>query len=269
MFITCQVQDALSKHNWNGTMPRITRSKKAISKILVAAAAILIIVVATAAVYYGTLPATTSKSPAPTPSPTLTVTPTQTPTQTSTTLPSPTSNTTAIENFAAGKTANYITKQYNSTTGSLDLEIDVNYTLIDYSFDGSPAWLWNEISNTVVDNVTYEFVNSWSLNKTDLSALHLASLQIVNNTFSGSYETSSVTSVDTAIQQIDPATYTGIEDVTVPAGTFTNCIKAVTTEDSDVITTWIRADVPFWGIVKQQITTNNILTLSIELSALG
>ncbi|MCW4010014.1 MAG: hypothetical protein NWF05_05280 [Candidatus Bathyarchaeota archaeon] len=243
-----------------------TNHKKAISKIIIAIATVAIILVATTALYYGTLPSTTANSPAPTQTPTATPNPSA---QTFTPLPSASPNGNFIQNFAAGKTAEYNIKQYNSTTGSLDLELDVKYTLTEGTFDGDPAWVWDEVTNSTVDNVPYVTINEWKLNKTDLSALHLTVVQIVNDTFSGDFETSNVDNPETAIQRIYVSTYTGIETVTVPAGMFIDCDKAVSTMDTEVTSTWVSANVPFWGIVKQQVTEGNILLYSIELTAFG
>ena len=243
----------------------ITR-KKGVSKIVVVVTAILIVVVSSTVLYYGTLLQSSTESPAPTQI--ATATPTNSPAQTFTPPPSQPPNGYFIQNFAAGKTATYQIELYNSTTGSID-DFNVNYTLAEGTYEGDPAWVWVEITRSVVDNVSRMYISEWKLNKTDFSALHLYSVQFINDTFSGDFETASVTEAETAIQRVYFSTYTGVETVTVPAGIFVDCNKAVSTIDTEIATTWVNPVVPFWGVVKEQVVDGDILTYSIELTAFG
>ena len=61
----------------------------------------------------------------------------------------------------------------------------------------------------------------------------------------------------------------GYESVTVPAGTFINCLKTESTSSNEVTDVWFNSSVPIFGIVKSTSSENGSVVTTIVLQSYG
>jgi len=243
------------------------RNRAARSTLLVAAIVVIIVVAAAAGAYYLTLPKT---SPSASPSPTASASASPSETPTPATSPTSSPSTSAVANFKAGAYAIYNMTSYTNGVATV---ASFNITIGEDTYNGAACWVLTINSGNYSSNV----VISENIDKTNTSQIlgNMTTKMYANGAlFSESSLAHSTSFGATGMEEINPQTIVGYETVTVPAGTFTNCPKAtvsntLVTDEAQVGTVWVSQKVPAFGMVKNQVTTNGVLSSSFELVSYG
>jgi len=239
-------------------MREITKNKSAASAILVSAVIICIIIAGVIGAYYLIQPTNPSNSPTTEPS-------TETPSTTPSSSPqSPASQVIANFEHTGANLTNYVMNIYDGNGNAQEAYIEEMGTN-EGTYNGTACWLLRSVT-TFDTTARYDTL---AISKDSLQAIHL------NTTvYSGGTSTSNQTDIDPAqtkiianrlTQPVDQESIVGYETVTVNAGTFTNCAKAVITDSQVTANIWVNPDVPLWGIVKMEVYSNQKLIMSMQL----
>ncbi|MEM2405745.1 MAG: hypothetical protein QXR05_11480, partial [Candidatus Methanomethylicia archaeon] len=218
-----------------------------------------------------TSPSTTpiSSPTSPTPSPT-TITLPSTPT---TPISSPTSPTPSpiqpIVNFKVGAYAEYIMKGIEddelTVMGTYKLSVDS-----EENYKGNLCWL---LSMTITQREEEtKMITTWWITKTEYNFVHGRMQVYVGNNLvmQQEFDPGEMPSGVEEPEPIDVRYTTGYETITVPAGTFINCLRVeVSGEGGVVVKTWAHSSVPIWGVVKTEMYEDNVLTMTTELTSYG
>jgi len=218
-----------------------------------------------------TASATSSSSSTPSSTPSHTATPSASATATATpqTTPQPTStsggNNEGYLNFRDGAWANYTLKTYNET-GAVTLEAHLKESVDSGSYKGAACWLLTTAQDQTYEGYTSTIKTIYYLQKSNLQGLHVKIYY--NDILSSEYDLNETTTIDPGITgEIDPDTIISYQTITVAAGTFVDCAKAQVTSPSGGATVWAHKNVPVYGLVKMEIYTGALLTMSEELTA--
>ncbi|MCS7115172.1 MAG: hypothetical protein RMJ15_06480 [Nitrososphaerota archaeon] len=277
----------------------IAFSKQAVSKIIIALVVVVAVAAVAGAAYYLTLQQP-SPVPSPTPSPvstptpkptpvttptpiatpTPTPTPTQTPTPTAsppsptpTATPSPTPTATPsptlspIINLRVGAYAEYRMVEY--TEG---VEAKMKYSVdSEETYKGVNCWILSQTVITEQEGMTIKSVVTWWMAKSDLHMVHGRIRSYVNDNlvFEQEFDPGQASGDTEPPEPVDVNYFAGYETITVPAGTFTNCMKMEVTEEGRIARTWVHPNVPVWGIVKMESYEGNQPLMTMELIAYG
>ena len=238
-------------------------NSKAISKTIVV---IAVIVIAIAVAVVALLPIS-----GPTPTPTTTTLITSTPTTPKSPTPTPTTTTTPliqpIANFKIGAYAEYIMRVSEDSTsmeGKYRLSVDG-----EENYKGNLCWL---LSITIIQE-DMKMVTTWWITKTEYEAVHGRMQMYMNDRLVMQQEFDPEKKPPEAGEEPEPIDVnyaTGYETITVPAGTFINCIRVEVMEtEGSVVKTWVHSSVPIWGLVKTEAYDKGELVMTMELVSYG
>ncbi|MEM3551011.1 MAG: hypothetical protein QW222_04815 [Candidatus Bathyarchaeia archaeon] len=215
-------------------------------------------------------PATPTPTPKPTPTPTPTPTPvTPTPTPTPIT-PSPTPSLNPIINLRVGAYAEYLVKTY--------IDEDMVEMKNKYSVDGEEiynvvnCWVLSFTTTIEEEGMTMKTIVTWWMAKSDLKVVHGRIRTYFNDSLMYEREFDPEQAPEEAGEPPKPidVKYTvGYETVTVPAGTFLNCMKVEVTAQDHVVKSWAHNNVPIFGLVKSEIYENGRQVMTMDLTSYG
>lgn len=256
------------------------KSRLAITKIAIVIIGIIVIIaIAGAAFYYLMLPYP-SPTPSPTPkptttppsTPTATPTPTSSPTPTYTPTPPPSPSVKPIINLRVGAYAEYIQMVY---TDEGTMEMQIKYSVDgEETYNGVNCWVLSLTSTMEQQSMKMKTMLTWWMAKSDSHAVHGRIQTYLNDNLMYEQEFDPKNAPQQAGEPpkpIDVSHTVGYETITVPAGTFANCIKSrieVTTKGV-VSYSWVHPNVPIWGIVKSEIYEDSEKTMTMELISYG
>ena len=234
-------------------------NSKAISKTIVV---IAVIVIAIAVAVVALLPIS---GPTPTPTPTPT---TSTPTTPESPTPTPTTPLIQpIANFKIGAYAEYIMRVSEDSTsmeGKYRLSVDG-----EENYKGNLCWL---LSITIIQE-DMKMVTTWWITKTEYEVVHGRMQMYMNDRLVMQQEFDPGEKPPEAREEpkpIDVNYATGYETITVPAGTFINCIRVEVMEaEGGIVKTWAHSSVPIWGLVKTEVYDKGELVMTMELVSYG
>ncbi|MEM0456674.1 MAG: hypothetical protein QXI01_02990 [Nitrososphaerota archaeon] len=206
-------------------------------------------------------------------SPTMTtVTTTQTQTRTETTTTVTTPSISPIVNLRTGSYAKYLQKAYTEE-GVLEAEAYITFRVEgEGTYNNVNCLLLSTTVETQKDNVMMKSIITWWLSKQDLKMVH-GKMQIYYNNmlvYESEFSPLEVTEeTGKPPEPIDVNYFVGYETITVPAGTFINCIKVEFFKEEYLMKTWAHQNVPIFGIVKSETYKAGKLMMLMELISYG
>ncbi len=250
--------------------------------VFILIAVVLSAVVIAGVAYYATMPVTTpTTSPttttttptSPTTTPTITTQTTTTETQTTQTQTETTTVTTTgispIVNLRVGSYVKYLQRAY--------MDEDIFESYITFHVKGEERYnnvnclLLSMVMEAQRNGVRMKEVITWWLSKMELKMMH-AKIQFYHNDeliYESEPSPYEVREEESPPEPIDVNYFVGYESVTVPAGTFINCIKVEVSEKESLMKTWAHPNVPIYGLVKFELYKAGSLKSVMELISYG
>jgi hypothetical protein len=153
------------------------------------------------------------------------------------------------------------------------IEMRVKYSVDgEETYSGLNCWVLSYTMTMEEQGMTTKTVVTWWMAKSDLHAVHGRIRTYVNDNLIYEGEFDPEQAPEKAGEPPEPVdvNYTvGYETVTVPAGTFVNCIKVEVTEEGYLVRTWAHPNVPVYGMVKSEMYEKSELTMTMELITYG
>ena len=138
---------------------------------------------------------------------------------------------------------------------------------------GRNCWTMNSATDIDMDGTITTSTSTTYFEKGTMNALRI---ETTSQGYTYGYDINDTGTTDPGTGgQIDPSTIISYETITVPAGTFQNCMKAQITVNNEytgatiVSLDWAHQDVPIWGIVKSETRADGVLSSTMVLTAYG
>jgi hypothetical protein len=144
------------------------------------------------------------------------------------------------------------------------------------TYSGVNCWVLSYTMTMEEQGITMRTEVTWWMAKSDLHTVHGRIRTYVNNNLISESEFDPGQAPEQAGEPPEPVNVkyaVGYETVSVPAGTFVNCIKVgmeITVEGKQGVSyVWTHSDVPIFGIVKSEMYVGGELLMKMELISYG
>jgi hypothetical protein len=156
------------------------------------------------------------------------------------------------------------------------MEMKVKYNIDgEETYGGVDCWVLS-YTMTVEEQGMMKMVVTWWMAKSDLHAVHVRMRTYVNDNLIYEREFDPEQAPEEAGEPPEPVDVkyaVAYETVTVPAGTFVNCVKVrmeITVEgEQGVSYSWAHSNVPIFGLVKSETYVDGELLMKMELISYG
>jgi hypothetical protein len=144
------------------------------------------------------------------------------------------------------------------------------------TYSGVNCWVLSYTVTMEQEGMKMKTVVTWWVAKSDLQAVHGRMRTYVNDNLIYEKEfdpEQAPAEAGEAPEPVDVSYAVGYETVTVPAGTFVNCVKVkmeTTAEGKHMVSySWAHPNVPVFGMVKSETYEDGELYMTMELIAYG